>query len=61
MSKEEVLVTVGKPLHDIFNCKINCIWAYTKQDSGTSDFDQRWVVFDSNNRVKEIRKGFYID
>ena len=61
MTSDEVLKIVGKPLHDIDNCDEICIWGYTKQDAGTSDFDQRWVVFDSKLRVQEIRKTFYID
>jgi hypothetical protein len=61
MTKEEVLSLAGKPLHDIDNCDELCIWAYTRQDSPTSDFDQRWVVFDQNQKVFEIRKSFYID
>ena len=61
MHKDRVLKLVGMPLHDIDTCEKVCIWAYTRQDSGTSDFDQRWLVFDSNDRVSEIRKSFFID
>ena len=61
MTSDEVLKITGRPLHDINDCDDICIWAYTKQDAGSSDFDQRWIVFDSQLRVAEIRKTFYID
>jgi hypothetical protein len=61
MHKEEVLKLVGRPLSNIDDCDDICTWAYTRQDAGTSDFDQRWVDFDNNNRVSGIRKSFFID
>lgn len=61
MSRGEVLEIMGDPLHGYEDCQKNCFWSYTKQDSGTSDFDQRWVIFDENYKVSEVRKSFYID
>ena len=60
-TSDEVLALIGKPLFTSENCVDGCFWHYTKQDSGTSDFDQRWVIFDSSYKVVEIRKSFFID
>ncbi len=60
MTDQDVLALMGSPLKADENCKEVCFWFYTKQDAGTSDFDQRWVVF-NNKRVTEIRKSFFID
>lgn len=58
MSKIEVEQIMGKPL----NTTSEEFWFYATQDQyGTSDFDQRWIVFDTNNKVTEIRKSFFID
>lgn len=61
MSMNEVLHLLGKPLDDLTSCLDGCFWYYTRQDAGTSDFDQRWIVFDQSKKVKEIRKSFFID
>ena len=61
ISSDEVLALMGKPLYTSENCVDGCFWHYTKQDSGTSDYDQRWVIFDSGYKVVEIRKSFFID
>jgi SmpA / OmlA family len=62
MTDKEVLLLMGKPLNALEETCVNsCFWFYTKQDSGTSDFDQRWVVFNRDKRVSEIRKSFFID
>jgi len=61
MPKKQVLSLLGKPLNDISQPDNSRFWYYTHHDSGTSDFDQRWVVFNSDNRVEEVRKSFYID
>ncbi|MBI2519766.1 MAG: outer membrane protein assembly factor BamE [Bdellovibrio sp.] len=61
MTSEEVLSLMGKPLNMSKNCEDICFWNYTKQDSGTSDFDQRWVVFNRDHQVVEVRKSFFID
>ena len=60
MSSKEVLELLGNPLDYDENCVSSCFWCYTKQDSGTSDFDQRCLVLDKN-KVVEIRKSFFID
>lgn len=57
MTVSEVIALLGKPLDGMDDG----YWRYTKQDVGTSDFDQRWIVFDANGTVKEIRKSFFID
>ena len=62
MSKKEVFTLMGKPLRGFDDCnKDYCGWVYTKNDSPTSDFDQRWVFFNRRGKVIEIRKSFYID
>lgn len=61
MSREDVLALLGNPLNDTNKLNRDRFWYYTRQNSGTSDFDQRWVLFDSNNKVEEIRKSFFID
>ena len=61
MTQKEVLLLLGRPLNKIHEHKAGHFWYYTRQDTGTSDFDQRWVVFDSNATVEEVRKSFYID
>jgi len=61
MKDKEVLALMGKPLNLEEKCFDDCFWLYTKQDSGTSDFDQRWIVFNGERRVREIRKSFFID
>lgn len=60
MSSRKVLELLGEPLQK--NCdKNDCFWIYTWQDTGTADFDQRWIIFNLDDRVIEIRKSFYID
>lgn len=61
MSEAEVHKLLGNPLDKDKDCKKLCFWSYTLQDTGTADFDQRWVVFAKNKRVTEIRKSFFID
>ena len=60
MTKDQVNEILGKPLNDE-DLPQNSFWYYTHHDHPTSDFDQRWVVFNSNNKVEEIRKSFFID
>jgi hypothetical protein len=51
---------VGKPLDE--RCHENgCFLRYTNQDTGTADFDRRWLGFDRNGRVDYIRNDFWID
>jgi len=60
MSTDEVLKHLGKPLQN--ECgKERCFWIYSYQDTPTADFDQRWIIFNKNDRVVEIRKSFFID
>ena len=65
MTSHEVQILMGIPLYKSENYPENdnqkWFWYYTKQNSGTSDFDQRWVIFNHSNRVQEIRKSFFID
>jgi len=60
MTSTELGSLLGEPLRK--DCgENNCFWIYTWQDSGTADFDQRWVVLNKENRVIEVRKSFFID
>lgn len=61
MTSNEVLSLLGEPLNSLERCEAECYWYYTKQDAGTSDFDQRLVVLNQSKKVIEIRKGFFID
>jgi hypothetical protein len=60
MAAAEVLELLGAPIRKSCD-EAGCLWIYTWQDTGTADFDQRWVDFDPSDRVKEIRKSFFID
>lgn len=51
---------LGEPLRKECDEK-ECFWIYTWHDSGTADFDQRWIVFNGAEKVIEIRKSFFID
>ncbi len=60
MIAADVAKLLGDPLRK--SCgDFGCLWIYTWQDSGTADFDQRWVLVDATERVSEIRKSFFID
>lgn len=60
MMAAEVTRLLGEPLRR--SCGVyGCLWIYTWQESGTADFDQRWVLVDAKARVSEIRKSFFID
>jgi hypothetical protein len=59
MLETEVMRLLGSPLRK--DCNEKCFWIYTWQVTGTADFDQRWVIFDLNQKVVEIRKSFFID
>ncbi len=56
----EVFQLLGNPIRKECGQK-ECLWIYTWQDTGTADFDQRWVIFDPSERVMEVRKSFFID
>lgn len=60
MAANEVASLLGEPLRKDCGDK-NCFWSYTGQDTGTADFDQRWVIVGNSGRVEEIRKSFFID
>ena len=57
MEKSGVESLLGNPLND----KSDKFWCYTWNARGNADFDQRWIVFDTSNKVSEIRKSFFID
>jgi len=61
MTKEEVQLLLGDPIGKSSCKKSICFWLYTGHDTGTADFDQRWIVFGEDKRVQEVRKSFYID
>lgn len=61
MSQLQVVHLLGEPLRKDLDCDESCFWLYSGQDSGTADFDQRWVVFGADRKVNEIRKSFFID
>ena len=63
MTKKEVLKLLGEPLNgtEDFDETRDSFWYYTWHSRGNADFDQRWVVFGLDDKVKEIRKSFYID
>jgi len=61
MSVKDVLGLLGDPLHRDIECINNCFWCYTWHARGNADFDQRWLVFNKNQKVEEIRKSFFID
>ena len=60
-TKEKVISLMGKPIVGELDCLDNCFWRYTRQDTGTADFDQRAVLFNNKGVVEEVRKDFYID
>ncbi|MGB0454072.1 MAG: outer membrane protein assembly factor BamE domain-containing protein [Bacteriovoracaceae bacterium] len=61
MTAEQVFSILGEPLEKDSDCHKLCFWTYSWQDTQTADFDQRWVVFNSQNQVIEKRKSFFID
>lgn len=61
MTTEQVFSILGEPLEKDTDCLKLCFWSYSWQDTQTADFDQRLVVFNSQNQVIEKRKSFFID
>lgn len=61
MEANQVLAILGAPLRKDDDCSNICFWMYTHQATGTADFDQRWIVFDKDSKVIELRKSFFID
>jgi hypothetical protein len=61
MDKTEITKLLGEPLRKDCGEDGECFWVYSWQATGTDDFDQRWVVFNKEGRVSELRKGFFID
>lgn len=61
MSVTQVQEILGEPLRKDDECRELCFWLYSGHDTGTADFDQRWVVFNNADLVIEIRKSFFID
>jgi len=60
MHSSEVFQLLGAPIRNP-NGLTGSIWMYTWQETGSADFDQRWLDFDPSGHVKEIRKSFFID
>ncbi|MEW6058261.1 MAG: outer membrane protein assembly factor BamE, partial [Bdellovibrionota bacterium] len=60
MPRAEVEALLGSPLRKDCSEK-GCMWVYSNQDTGTADYDRRWVVTDPTGRVTEVRHEFYID
>jgi len=61
MPKEEVEKILGSPLSVGCEKMLHCDGVYSYQDSGTADFDRRWIRFGWDGRVVEIVRDFYID
>ena len=61
MDKAEISELLGEPLRKDCGADGECFWIYSWQVTGTDDFDQRWVVFNSEGKVTELRKSFFID
>lgn len=61
MDKAEIAKLLGEPLRKDCGAHGECFWIYSWHVSGTDDFDQRWVIFNNDGRVVELRKSFYID
>jgi len=61
MDQSEISQLLGEPLRKDCDAHGECIWIYSWQMSGTDDFDQRWVVFNTEGKVSELRKSFFID
>lgn len=60
MHKSEVKALLGEPLRK--DCaEPPCFWRYTELEAGLPGYDQRWLIFDTEGRVIEIRKTFYLD
>lgn len=57
---ERVRELLGAPL-DISCKEYGCYWTYTEQENSTPGYNQRWLIFDQNKKVKEIRKTFLLD
>jgi hypothetical protein len=61
MDKTEITRLLGEPLRKDCGDDGECFWIYSWHVSGTDDFDQRWVVFNREGKVSELRKSFFID
>ena len=61
MDMKSVVNLLGDPVAKSQNCIERCFWYYTWHDTGTADFDQRWVIFGTDQKVVEIKKSFFID
>jgi hypothetical protein len=60
MTRPEVVQLLGKPLRE--GCgDSGCTWLYSWQDTGTADFDRRWVGFDLKGHVDRIYHDFFVD
>lgn len=61
MDTAEISRLLGEPLRKDCGEDGGCFWLYSWQASGTDDFDQRWVIFNDEEKVSELRKSFFID
>lgn len=65
MHETEVKKILGEPLSkcdsDRRGRNYPCIWTYSWHVNGRDDFDQRWLLFDEEGKVVEIKKSFFID
>ena len=61
MSKTEITRLLGEPLRKDCANDDPCMWIYSWQVEGTDDFDLRWVIFNKEGKVAELRKEFFID
>ncbi len=60
MTEGEIQTLLGDPLRK--SCDLeNCFWIYSYGDTGTVDFDQRWLLTSTEGKVTEVRKSFFID
>ncbi|MEW6058012.1 MAG: hypothetical protein AB1540_15505 [Bdellovibrionota bacterium] len=60
MSFDEVAHILDEPLRKDCSQK-GCGWIYSNQDTGTADYDRRWITFDVTGLVDGLRHEFYID
>ena len=60
MPQAEVKDLLGVPLKEWCG-STTCSWLYSWQDTPTADYDRRWIAFDAQGRVREVRHEFFID
>lgn len=60
MTMVEVQQILGSPLRACEGFP-PCNWWYSRQKTGVDSYDRRWIGFDANGRVTEIRREFFVD